>query len=323
MYSSKKSFCPPVYDPLHNRQEIIDSLQNKGYVAINVMTNNEVDDIASGFWDWLEQLGTGLKRNDVTTIDICETWPEQTKGIINMYGIGQAEFMWRARIHPNIIHVFKDIWNNDSLITSFDGACMFPLAPGFILESHEEHKEWLHRDQSPLVNERMCVQGALQLYDNLSEEDGGFIVWPKSHLIDWTTRDPRAKRIETHWYRVGRVMTPLEKEKCVILRVPKGTLILWDSRTIHENIQPTIFSRNPRAALLICMMPREYASHTTLSKRYECFITKKTTTHLPNSITICPNTLSRYSNNKVNPENIVISSKSLPDNILSDVLNLV
>lgn len=319
---SYTSCYPEVFLPEHE-SNISQHLDKYGYVVVKVMDETEIADIRNDVWTWLENLGTGIDRINInTTIDVNEKWPEQTKGIINSYGIGQSKFMWKSRVHDNVIRVFQSIWDVRDLITSFDGACIMPLTKDFTIPSHEHHTTWAHRDQSPSINVRMCVQGGLSIYDNLEEHDGGFVVWEGSHTIDWTTIDEKAKHVSCHWYRIKNDSKSMEylNGNCPvkIIRVPAGTMILWDSRTIHENIKPTIYATNPRIVLLICMTPRSFASKDTLQKRHECFMNHKTTTHVPHELTICPDTLGKYSKNKVNPKSIISLLPLMCDIITND-----
>ena len=41
------------------------------------------------------------------------------------YGIGQSEFLWYLRGIDKISKVFSMMWNDDDLITSFDGCGLF------------------------------------------------------------------------------------------------------------------------------------------------------------------------------------------------------
>lgn len=303
----------------NDKENIKKSLDELGYVAINVMSKDEALNITDDFWLWLENLKSGIDRNNSDTWLKNETFPEQIKGIINSYGIGQSVFMWKVRTNHNIIKVFQDIWETNDLITSFDGACIYPLANDFTIYDKKSHQPWPHRDQSPYVNEKMCIQGALNLYDNLDENDGGLIVWEKSHSINWLEKDEKAKKVHVHWYRINEI--PLNEG--TILRAPAGTLFLWDSRTVHENIEPCYNAKNHRAVALVCMCPRIYASHNTLSKRYDCFINNRTTSHLPHQLDIKPDILSKYSKCKVAPKETMKNIKTLPNELYIKALKLV
>lgn len=319
---SYTTFYPEIFLP-ENEKDILNHLEKYGYVAVKVMCETEINDIRNDIWTWLENIGTGIDRINLnTSIDINDTWPEQTKGIINSYGIGQSKFMWKCRVHDNVIRVFQNLWGMRDLITSFDGACIIPLTKDFTIPSRNYHTSWAHRDQSPLINVRMCIQGGLNIYDNLEEDDGGFVVWEGSHTINWASIDEKANNIKHHWYRIKNdsiCMNYLNIHcQSKIIRVPAGTMILWDSRTIHENIKPTIHATNPRMVVLICMTPRSFASEQTLHKRRECFMNHRTTTHIPHELTICPDILGRYSKNKVNPRMVLSLLQPMSDIIAND-----
>ncbi|RUS21600.1 hypothetical protein BC937DRAFT_92144 [Endogone sp. FLAS-F59071] len=73
----------------------------------------------------------------------------------------------------------------------------------------------------------------------------------------------------------------------VTLRAPAGTLMLWDSRTIHCNRPPTPQGRT-RAVAYVCMFKRDRATPAILQERCEYYETWRTTTHWPTPVTAHP-----------------------------------
>jgi len=73
----------------------------------------------------------------------------------------------------------------------------------------------------------------------------------------------------------------LKKIKC-----PKGSLVLWDSRTIHCGIEPLKNRKNPnfRAIIYLCYLPRSLATSKQLEKKIKAFETLRTTSHWPCNI---------------------------------------
>ena len=61
------------------------------------------------FWDWLESLGGGARRNDPTT------WTDENipglldKGFFCTRGGGQSEAAWSIRGHPRVRRAFEEI----------------------------------------------------------------------------------------------------------------------------------------------------------------------------------------------------------------------
>lgn len=251
-------------------EEVQSDLATQGFCMVECASREEADSILSGMWSWLEGLGRGILRDDPAT---WSNWPHQNRGVIGMYGIGQADFMWRARTLPGVRAAYTAVWGESDLVVSFDGAnMMLPDKP-------EQPTLWPHRDQQPGTG-LMCVQGALHLTDNLGDHDAGLVVWPGSHRIDWSEEDPFwRERSYGHYYEApaGRFTA----ETAVVLRADAGTLCLWDSRLIHCNIKQTKPQAPLRSAAYICMIPRRRLNIRQQLQRICLFETWCTTTHWP------------------------------------------
>lgn len=199
---------PTIFDP-SSGDEIRAHLAEHGYVLVKAMEPEEARAICSGFWDWLEDLGVGVKRDDPSTWDPNGPWPRQEKGIIGHFGIGQAAFMWKCRTTPGVLRGFREVWKaerDEDLITSFDGAGMYPVGKDPLGENQDDNREttipshfaakgsyklWPHRDQASDEGSMICVQGVLNLTSNEGKHDGGLVMWPGSHLIDWVKKYPK------------------------------------------------------------------------------------------------------------------------------------
>jgi hypothetical protein len=97
-------------------------------------------------------LNTGIKRNDTNTWG-NDRWPINYRGIKH-FKSGHADFMWNLRCKPNILQVFRDLWETDNLLTSFDGfGVMTPH------HTYKNTKNWWHTDQSPEKNRTSLCPG--------------------------------------------------------------------------------------------------------------------------------------------------------------------
>ncbi len=53
---------------LHENDKWLAELQKTGCVVLkNILTKEEVDKAEDSFWEWLENLGSGIKRKDPST----------------------------------------------------------------------------------------------------------------------------------------------------------------------------------------------------------------------------------------------------------------
>lgn len=146
------------------------------------------------------------------------------------------------------------------------------------------YQMWPHRDQKPSRQVRICVQGLYSMLPNTGPSDGGLVVYPRTHTIDWTERDLRAKT-SGDWYPVPRNAPEVDPRNAAVLRTPAGCLLLWDSRLIHCNRPPTAEGRT-RAVSYVCMLPKGNATKTALTQRQKAYTTFRTTTHWPYPLTV-------------------------------------
>jgi hypothetical protein len=224
--------------------------------------------------------------------------------------------MWEARTLPGVVDAFTKVWNTPNLVTSFDGANM--MIPSFM--STDENILWPHRDQHPQVNTKICVQGVLNLNDNLGDSDGGLVVWPATHFTDWTQLDPQwADRAFNHYYTLKPGMVPETDAR--ILRAPAGTLFLWDSRLIHCNTLPTSPFANVRAAAYVCMLPRNKLTLPERCQRFYLFENWNTTTHWPTCTR--PNTEVAESQNFVSGLRTYYRSSTMNRYLLEKAVSLI
>lgn len=259
--------------------EIPALLAAQGYCMARVCSPDEARKIYEKFWQFLSCINPDLHPDDPSTWT-QDAWPYNNNGVMGMYGMGQSGFMWEARTLPGVLDAFASAWGTRNLVTSFDGANM--MVPSFMYT--DSQLIWPHRDQNPACKERICIQGVLNLADNLGDHDGGLVVWPHSHGIDWTELDPEwQQRSFNHYYRPQKGIVDPDDGR--VLRAPAGTLFLWDSRLIHCNTLPTSPTASVRAAAYICMLPRSVLSLQQTCQRFYLFENWSTTTHWPTDTT--------------------------------------
>ncbi|KAG9320392.1 hypothetical protein KVV02_005210 [Mortierella alpina] len=162
------------------------------------------------------------------------------------------------------------------------------------------YRMWPHRDQRPSRQGRVCVQGLYNMLPNTSPADGGLVVYPRTHTIDWTERYIKAKT-SGDWYVVPTEAPEVDPKNAAVLRTPAGCLLLWDSRLIHCNRPPTAQGRT-RAVSYVCMLPRGNTTRSVMAQRQKLYSTSRTTTHWPYPVTV---NNEDFSSNKVKPEDVM------------------
>ena len=189
-----------------------------------------------------------------------------------------GDFMWTIRCDERVQRVFATLWEcrTDELISSFDGAC--------VQRSNECSRglPW-HLDQNSLHDDGlMSVQGILLLTD-MDEKRGGTAFVRKSHLkhVKVLKRHHREDEREDEWdFVLIEDDDPVLRNTHNIVQpnVSAGSILLWDSRTVHRVVPPTDISTE-RAVVYLSMAPRKRLKDNVAKLRQNAYKKGIATTH--------------------------------------------
>jgi len=262
-------------------------LQDKGYAVIpEVLDANECLSLENGYWNFWRRLTGGrlVKENPETWKIMFEFFPNH--GMLHQhFSIGHMQEIWNVRSHERVKSVFETIWGTDDLVVSFDGA-----STGFAPEVTNRgwhRKDWLHLDQSPQRNDFECVQawvtaedvgpgdGTLTLLEGSHKHHAEFakqfgLKNDKKYKPDWLKLTPEQDR----WYR-DRGCTQINVE-CL-----KGSMVVWDSRTVHAGRSPVKGRSTPRNRFVayICMLPTSHLKKFERQKKQRACLEGRLTSH--------------------------------------------
>ncbi len=104
----------------------VEYLEAEGYVVIaGALSATEASRALDLTWDYLEELGTGVDRNDVETWG-DDQWPVNVHGgIVPSQGIGHSAAQWYIRSVPSVKKAFAAVWDDEDLLVSFDGMALW------------------------------------------------------------------------------------------------------------------------------------------------------------------------------------------------------
>jgi ectoine hydroxylase-related dioxygenase (phytanoyl-CoA dioxygenase family) len=201
------------------------------------------------------------------------------------FGVGHSQICWDLRQNEKIINVFSNLWNcnNDDLFVSFDGFS-FGLPPE-ITNKGWEHKTWFHTDQSYLRNDFECIQSWITAND-IEEGDGTLAIMEGSHNYHKEFQKKFNINDSNDWYKLNSIEEKFYFDKnCKYKKIkcPKGSLVLWDSRTIHYGANPVKNRKNHnfRSVVYLCYMKKDLCSYKDIIKKQNLFNKKQTTNHWP------------------------------------------
>ncbi|CAC5393617.1 unnamed protein product [Mytilus coruscus] len=153
------------------------------------------------------------------------------------------------------------------------------------------NQDWLHIDQGGHRIGLHAFQGAVYL-EEACETDHCFRVLAKSHkehenfMKIFPHVGPETRDIEFYKLDEKEIKWYIEERGCKLTKVPapKGGIILWDSRTVHDNSRPEFGRPNQdrwRHIVFVCMTPAAWATQGDLAKKHESYKNLLMTSHWP------------------------------------------
>lgn len=277
--------------------ESVEHLTEHGFVVIkDALTRDQADHALDLTWQYLECLGTGIRRDDPATWG-DDRWPVAVHGgIIPSQGIGHSEAQWFIRSVPAIKQAFAAVWGDDDLLTSFDGMALW--RPTSINPEWRTNRggSWLHIDQHPIGRPGFhCVQGLVSLLPT-SPETGGNVIIPGSHTRFESIPERYTERLARIHPSIDHFRYPADDPQLletppIMPHLEAGDLLLWDSRTIHCSspalMEQTVTDSSGletsaqllRAVSLVCFMPRAKSNPEVIAQRKAAVVDRTSTTN--------------------------------------------
>ncbi|MBA3239044.1 MAG: hypothetical protein H0T62_11950 [Parachlamydiaceae bacterium] len=315
---SENPECGHIEEQRHFIDSYLKDLEGLGYCIIpKLLSTSETETLYKRVWnEFIEKAWPNCKLDNRSNWK--ETFPRH-----NTYGLfagpaGQIQVIWDLRQNPLIVDVFAKVWNTSDLIVSMDGLSLmcpceireatfasWPHVDQLISSGHniETHGQNAHIDfvsESLLKTKPYTIQGQF-LFEDSFDGDGGFYCIPKSHL--------RFAEFAPHLESISQLELP-QVEKWKIqnsylqdffrretdesgnlysmkhITAPRGSLILWDSRTVHWNQSSSRgrpYSDKPKVRMVcyICYVPKARLTDKARAIRKEAFEKGICTNHDP------------------------------------------
>ena len=281
------------------KENLKETLAKYGVAIIpSVLNAEECSNIVDGQWNFFEHITKDWaipidRNNEASWRGFYSLYPKHAM-LIQNYGVGHAQVCWDARQNPKIVDVFSNLWDcpQEDLLVSFDGMS-FNLPPETTKRGWYRGNTWYHTDQSFKRNDMECIQSWVTGVD-VEENDATLTFYEKSHTFHKELAEtfPEAKQTGD-WYKLSRVEEEFYKDKdCArkYIKCPKGSLVFWDSRTIHCGCEANKQRENPkiRSVIYLCYKPRNYATEARLRKKRKAFDELRSTSHWPCKVKLFP-----------------------------------
>jgi ectoine hydroxylase-related dioxygenase (phytanoyl-CoA dioxygenase family) len=277
------------------KEGLMTTIEEYGVAIIpSVLNENECNEIIDGLWDYFEHITkeweVKINRNDKKTWrEIYKLYPLHSM-LFQYWSAGHTQVSWNVRQNPKMVDIFANLWKTDDLLVSFDGL-------SFHLPPEDTNKGWnrqtfYHTDQSFTQPGFQCIQSWTTAYD-VNEGDATLAFMEKSNRYHKDFGDKFEIKDKSNWYKLSKEQEQFYLEKgCDYKKIkcPKGSLVLWDSRTIHCGVEPLKERTVPnvRAIIYLCYMPKHLCNKKELDKKKDTFNELRTTSHYPCNIKLFP-----------------------------------
>ena len=291
-----------------------ESLRINGYAVIeNVLTADEVATAKQYFQDWLENTPELKEKH-------AKIHPH---GIFKFAEVGHQRHAWYIKTLDQVQAPFKAIWSCDELTTGFDGSCWMKS------DCNKRDTIWTHTDQAPDTKGLACVQGFVALTSN---KERTLVVYEGSHLLHEAYMLEKEITGKKNWLLIDKDYLARIADKKRALVVPAGSLVLWDSRTFHQNQYGTsaagtstagTSAGEERIVQYVSFLPKKHPQNTAAQqkKRLKYYNERRTTSHWAYPLNVNGLQPQAYGN----PDMLIDYSKLNPPNLsdLEDKINLL
>ena len=287
-------------------EEVKETLSKYGVAIVpNILNDEECSNMFNGMWDYFEHITQDwdipMNRNNNTSWkQLYKLYPLHSM-LIQHWNVGHSQVTWDVRQNPKIVETFSKIWdcNQEDLLVSFDGLSFNP-PPEVMNRGWNKNNTWYHVDQSYTRNDFSCIQSWVTALDvNDGDATLSFYEGSNRYHKECSTQFDVTEKFD--WYKLNK-----EEEQFYIykhclrknIKCPKGSLVLWDSRTVHCGIEASKTREQPnfRSIIYLCYMPRRLASDKIIIKKQKAFNELRTTNHYPCNPKLFPKNPRTYGN---------------------------
>lgn len=275
-------------------------------VIPNVLTQQECETSLSEMWSYFEHITKSwnlpLNRNNPNSyVQFYKLFPLHSM-LIQHFQIGHAQFAWNLRQNPKIVKIFADFYDTrkKDMLVSFDGASLH-LPPEITKRGYYRGNDWYHTDQSYTRPVFECLQSFITLND-IEPGDATLSFLEGSNKYHKQFSDEFKIDQKDDWFKLNEEHKNyyIDTLECPPKRIAtkRGSLVLWDSRTIHCGSESMKDRPNPkiRAVVYLCYQPRDYITISNLNKKIKAFEALRTTSHYPAKPKLFPKLPRTYGN---------------------------
>jgi hypothetical protein len=302
-------------------------LDECGIVIIpNVLNKSECDEMFNGTWNFFEYITSEwdipIDRNNKSTWSGLLDLKPNGNMMYQKWNIAHSQHLWNIRTNIKVVNIFAEFWNvkPEELLVSFDGMSFLPPPEetGF---GWSDDNYWFHLDQTITKPYFDGIQSWVTACD-VDDGDATLLFYEGSHkLIDNFVKQ-FGTRTKSDWFLLKKEEEQFFKSKCEVksIKCPAGSLVIWDSRTVHCAMGPikTRPNKNFRCISYLSYVPKSLCDKETIGKKISGFYNLYTSNHYANRSTFFPTMPNEYDGyyideliNPINPPILNSLGKSL------------
>ena len=269
-------------------------LDEHGVAVIpNVLSEAECINYRDKIWKEVEYVTQNRFNvgDDTTWREFYKFYPLHSM-LLQHFSLGHIQPIWDIRQHNKVCEVFETIWDTpaNDLLVSFDGLSIH-LPPEKTKKGWYLENNWFHTDQSFEKAGKHCIQGFINLYP-VNEKDASLAILEGSHKYHQEFKAEYGIDSKDDWYKLKKTgeideIDFYKNKGCnpYAVKAGVGSMVLWDSRTIHQGKEPekTRENENFRMIVYVCMMPRATSNEKALEKKRKAFNELRVTSHWANN----------------------------------------
>lgn len=238
-------------------------------VLFGVLDEAECTAMRDGAWATAEFLlknaEVPLRRDDPSTHASTRLLQPHHGGLFQWHRWAHAQYVWDVRANRKCMAPFQHIFGEEDLVVSYDGI-NFGTGYSEYCGHHKLHIDQDFREKN--VGQFRCVQSWVTS-EPVNIGDATFRCLPKSHLLhgefagvfgidsrhakpDWHVLAKKSPTPQLKWYTEEHGLV----DTCITC--PAGSMVLWDSRTVHSGIEKLPGTNALRNLCYLCYMPRKW-----------------------------------------------------------------
>ena len=272
-----------------NVEDVKAKLKKYGVCYVpNVLTEEECVQMISGTWDFVEHLtqkdSAPVKRHKPDSWINLATLCPLADMLYHYWNAGHAQHLWDIRQNEKILKIFSLFWDctPEDLLVSFDGFAFLPPPEVTDVGFAQANAKQYHLDQSLTRPYFDGIQSFVTAYD-INENDATLSFYESSHLLIPEFIENFGIRTEGDWVRFNPTEETFFASRCkeVQIKCPAGSLVIWDSRTVHTPMKPMRNREisNTRCISYLSYSKKDRITEEKLLQKIEAFENMCTSNH--------------------------------------------